>query len=180
VIDQEGRSLEDTVRFPRLHAVATLVRRHDDEAPTVELAMYRPYRTSPADLQGVARMPFAQGPQALGMRRPAAPVPPVPSVAESFPPSFFQIPAFVEEIQQIQVRAHAASYVLVDRVNQRMNALLRRARTVSAAWRYRAADGAGRDLAAAYAEQGTGSIPRITDELAHEIVERAKAGTVAA
>jgi hypothetical protein len=169
VVDESGRALDDTARFPQLHAVGELVRNHrDEEAPTLLL----PVLDARA---AVSRILPVHGDQTIVLRRPQPPA--VPSLANRFPRSFFEIPEFVEQIRLIQVRAHGSSLELMDRVNQRMGALLRRARSLSAAWRYRAADGAGHDLAVAYREHGTGTMPAITDELAKQIVERAKAGS---
>jgi|SRR5215469_976231 len=160
VIDEHGNPLEDTFVGRLRYAVG---RREDVTEP---LPVVRDPRTA------AARILPVHGDRTIAMRLPAAP--------DRFPRSFFEDPAFVEQLRVAQVRAHGTSYQMADQVNQRMSALVRRARQVSAAWRLESAQSDGLDLAAAYRESGTGVMPAITDQLAQQIVERAKAGSAVA
>ena len=170
VINPDGSAVEDTVRFPRLHAVGELlVHRHDDE--TQPMPVVRDAGLSPARVLPV------HGARTIVMRRPAAPVePPAPSLAEQFPRSFFEIPEFVQQLNEMQSRVHEETHRMFEQFGVKMSALLRRARSVSAAWRSASVASDGHSIAAAYAAAGTSEMPGLVDQVKAEILRRAKAG----
>lgn len=165
VIDQEGRALEDTVRFPRLRfALWGQVDARDlYAAPEGE-------RTVPLPVvAGPSRVLPVHGHGTIALRVPAAPKP------AAHPHSFFDDTAFVAHITQVQVGANAIARRMAGEFDQHMQGLLRHARELAAQWRYAAAEGDGIDLAAAYAEGGTEKLLRLTPQVLAAMDARAKA-----
>lgn len=173
VINPDGSPVEDTQRFPRLHAVGELLhhRADDDTQPILVSHLLHDGRSAATTVLPV------HGARTIVMRRPVAPAEPAaPSLAERFPRSFFEIPEFVAQLNEMQGRVHAETHKMFDQFGAKMSALLRRAREVSAAWRYSSVASDGEELAAAYAAAGTAEMPGLVSQVAEEIVRRAKAG----
>lgn len=169
VIDQQGNAVDDTVRFPRLHAVGAMVRRRPDDEPTAEIAMHRPYRTSPSDLQGVGRMPFAQG-DTLGMRRPQPPRQ-APTIRQRVQDGFAavgrELDGMVRVLSSGWRKLAAENEARMASLDERLDRLGRRVH----GW---AAEGDGRDLAAAHDAGGTEQVLRLTPQVLAEMDRRRK------
>lgn len=173
VINPDGSPVEDTVRFPRLHAVGELlVHRHDDDTQPIQVShLLHDGRSAATTVLPV------HGARTIVMRRPVAPAEPAaPSLAERFPRSFFEIPEFVAQLNEMQGRVHAETHKMFDQFGVKMQALLRRARSVSAAWRSASVTSDGYSIAAAYAAAGTSEMPGLVAEVQAEILRRAKSG----
>lgn len=168
VIDQDGLALDDTRPLRGLRAALQIALHNGgdgSEAPVSHLL----HDGSPTRVLPV------HGARTIVMRVPSAPQP--PSLAARFPRSFFDDPEFVSRLSQFQVGVHHAAYAMRSEFNTRMGALVRRAREVSASWRYANAGAAGHDLAAAYAEGGTEQVLKLTPAVLAAMDARAKAGT---
>lgn len=173
VIDESGREVDDTQRFPRLHHVSELLTHHrdDDTQPILVSHLLHDGRSAATSVLPV------HGARTIVMRRPAAPLPPAPpSLSERFPRSFFEIPEFVAQLNEMQSRVHAETHRMFDQFGAKMSALLRRARSSAAAWRSAAVTSDGYSIAAAYAAAGTSEMPDLVAEVQAEILRRAKAG----
>ena|ERR1700761_6517849 len=168
VINPDGSAVEDTVRFPRLHAVGELLVHRHAEDETQPVPVVRDVRSAATTVLPV------HGARTIVMRRPVAPSEPPLSV--QFPRSFFEIPEFVQQLDEMSGRVHAETARMFREFGVKMNALLRRARTASAQWRYAGTGGAGYDMAAAYAQGGTEQVLKMTPEVLAEMDRRAKAG----
>jgi hypothetical protein len=163
VIDQEGNSLEETRPLARLLFAAGFSR-HDPEPP----AMHLPYATNPADLQGVARMPFAT--PTLGMRRPTPPRQPLTIrqlVQDGFSAAGHQLDDLVKVMSSGWRKLAAENDARLTALDDRLAALGARVH----AW---AAAEDGRQLAEAYATGGTEQLMKLTPAVLAEMDRRAK------
>ena len=170
VIDESGREVDDTQPMRLLSFVAGLAHRHAEDE-TQELPVSRLLHDGRSAATTVLPV---HGARTIVMRRPVAPS--EPPLSERFPRSFFEIPEFVQQLDEMSGRVHAETARMFREFGVQMNALLRRAREVSAAWRYSSVESDGEELAAAYAAAGTAEMPGLVSQVAEEIVRRAKAG----
>jgi len=187
VIDQSGNSLDDTVRFPRLHAVSEIMLRrpdrdddvshllHDGSTRLIPVpggrsmgmrvptppAVYRP-NTGPDDLSGVRFMPFTVQP---------APGPRVSRARELVRVGFQMTARALDE----KVRWLTASWSELARANDRkaadLDARLERLVRRQHAW---AAGEEGRLLEEAYREGGTERLMALTPQVLAAMDARAK------
>lgn len=163
VIDESGRELDDSGILARIRFAAGF--RSEPEAP----AMHRPYATSPTDLQGVARMPFAE--LTAGMRKPSAPAPQQQVAREPLTPQqrvqqgFAAMGRQVDEFVKVMSGGWRKLAAENDSRRAAMDARL-------AAWSARVHASA---LAAAYAEGGTQQVLALTPSVLAEMDAHAKA-----
>lgn len=172
VIDEEGNALEETRQFGRLRYVL---------GGRVQPDSWGADRSSPAGVDVVARMPFAER---LGMRRPQAPVPPrLPApkpaltirqrVQDGFAAVGRQMDQLVAVLSTGWRKLAAENDARMATLDDRFAALVKRHHD----W---AAQVDARVLADAYDEGGTELVQKLTPSLLAEMDARAKAGSVVA
>jgi hypothetical protein len=163
VIDQAGNALDDTVRFPRLHAVSEIVlRRLEPEEPVSRLL----HDGTPTRILPV------HGHDTIVMRVPSAPQQPRPSRARDLVRVGFQMTA---RALDEKVRWLTASWMELARDNDRkaadLDARLERMVRRQHEW---AATEDGRALEEAYREGGTERLLKLTPTVLAAMDARAK------
>lgn len=177
VIDQLGRALDDTARFPRLSYV---LGRHPEPVPeaevTLPLPVVRDPRLAPTTVPSQRMLPLA-GARTFGMKVPSSPKPAAGSAR--FTRNFFETP----EIQAIGRAAGAADDAWVrsrHAEDARWSGIFLRLDQALERVHQSAALQDGHALDAAYAAGGTEALQKLTPEVLAAMDERAKAGLAVA
>ncbi len=171
VIDESGNEVDDTQHFRRLHAVSELAlhrRAVDDTQPLPVSHLLHDGRTD------ASRVLPVRGDRTIVLRRPVAPQPPRLTLRERVSAGFSAAGRDLDQLIRVLSTGWRRLAEENDRraaaLDARLDALAARLHGTSAA-----AD--GRQLSEQYAAAGsTAEMAGLVDEVAAEILQRAKAG----